>query len=361
MWVFAVPLSALCLLADAQDLCGGYSWSTEGEFESPNYPDSYGKLEDCEYVINTYGIMLELAIDFDIEEGKFYCEYDYIKVYDEDGNLLDKFCKYGTRFFYGTYFKIKFHSDFSVVNGGFFIQWRKEVTAESISPRSTDPPFTRITVFMFAACGGNHWESSGNIATPGYPQPYGNDLFCEWYISPWDNPIQLNITYEIEYGDYDCIFDKIQEYDEDDNLLDKLCKYGRRYFYGTYFKIKFHSDSSVVRGGFLIYWRKDCGEEYWDNNGYISTPGYPLGNYGNNLSCEWYISSLDSLVELNVNYSIGYGDLECPYSYDNLQHFLAIMKLSQLSPHLGTGLRAGLRLRSRPRPRPRSPWPTVER
>ncbi|KAL5014682.1 hypothetical protein ScPMuIL_008952 [Solemya velum] len=436
MWVFAVSLSALCLLADAQGWCGGYSWMTEGEFESPNYPDSYGKLEDCEYVIDPEEGMLELAIDFDVEEGSYYCEYDYIEVYDEDGNLLDKLCKYGTRFFYGTYFKIKFHSDFSVVKGGFYIQWRQ-------------------------ACGGNHWESSGNIATPGYPQSYENDLSCEWYISPWDNPIELNITYEIEYGDDDCPYDKIQVYnsyyrlidtlcgsgnatyygwsfvlvfitdssfngegfeaswaqlfkcacralyryasvnsctmwvfavslsallvladaqswcggyswspegeyespnfpepygkledceyvidpeegmlelvigydveegsyyceydylevyDEDGNLLDKLCKYGIRFFYGTYFKIKFHSDFSVVRDGFKIYWRKACGEEYRDNNGYISTPGYPLEYYENDLSCEWYISSLDSPVELNISYNIEYGDSDCPY--DNIQ------------------------------------------
>ncbi|XP_060538939.1 deleted in malignant brain tumors 1 protein-like [Pantherophis guttatus] len=110
-----------------------------------------------------------------------------------------------------------------------------------------------------ASCGGFLGYPSGSFKSPYYPSDYPNNMDCVWEIQVKNN-YQIRLTFQnflLEECDrFRCACDYVEIYDgplHTASLLGKIC-YG---YYSTFtsssnmMTIKFHSDSSVTRRGFL--------------------------------------------------------------------------------------------------------------
>ena len=99
-----------------------------GTIQSPNYPKSYGENTDKTFDLAVAdGSKIELTFtDFQVET-EANCAYDYVQVFDTDGNS-QKLCGSGkpsTITSSGKTMKVKFHSDFYVNMKGFSATWKK--------------------------------------------------------------------------------------------------------------------------------------------------------------------------------------------------------------------------------------------
>ena len=69
--------------------CGGVFESSSGFFTSPGYPDQYNNNLNCNYTIRTSGpdfIAATFEETFEIEQGRFGCNYDRVEILEESSN-----------------------------------------------------------------------------------------------------------------------------------------------------------------------------------------------------------------------------------------------------------------------------------
>uniref|UniRef100_A0A8C4RW21 Uncharacterized LOC114653453 n=1 Tax=Erpetoichthys calabaricus TaxID=27687 RepID=A0A8C4RW21_ERPCA len=79
-----------------QDACGGVLSGTEGEFQSPGFPQSYLSDMECTWTIEApLGSFITLTFHSFVLEDHKSCEYDYVTIYDGEtpaGQELGRFC-----------------------------------------------------------------------------------------------------------------------------------------------------------------------------------------------------------------------------------------------------------------------------
>lgn len=110
---------------------------------------------------------------------------------------------------------------------------------------------------MRSTCGTVHTSSSGQLTSPNYPEPYGNNVDCEWVISaPVNTQIVISfMAFNLEEN-YDFLYIRDGN-TESSTLLHKLTD--NEHFAdvessGNHLHIKFTSDYSQTRPGFYISW-----------------------------------------------------------------------------------------------------------
>lgn len=114
----------------------------EGTFHSPHYPGDYSSSDECLYTMvadETMGLVEMNFETFHLQES-INCEKDYIQIYDGDSTdspLLYADTQPNGRFC-GTHkppvtlsttkvLTVRFHSDKSDTESGFFASWKKAV------------------------------------------------------------------------------------------------------------------------------------------------------------------------------------------------------------------------------------------
>ncbi|RXM27789.1 CUB and sushi domain-containing protein 3 [Acipenser ruthenus] len=140
-------------------------------------------------------------------------------------------------------------------------------------------------------CGGVLTKRRGTILSPGYPEPYDNNLNCIWKITvPEGAGIQIQIiSFATEHN-----WDSLDFYDGADNNAPRLGSYS-----GTTIPqllnstsnnlyLNFQSDISVSAAGFHLEYTAQCGGLLKDFSGVVLSPGFP-GNYPSSLDCTWTI------------------------------------------------------------------------
>ncbi|KAH8357601.1 hypothetical protein KR200_003594 [Drosophila serrata] len=150
-------------------------------------------------------------------------------------------------------------------------------------------------------CGGTFTNIFGHIKSPNWPKEYGESQNCEWIIrAPLGHRLELvvkNFTLEDSFHDDICSTDwlEIRNGDSESSpLIGRYC--GSRIpprlpSYGNVMHLKFHSDDSIQRRGFLISWQQmgaGCGGKLTSHNGAIHSPHLLAGNRGV-LACDWQI------------------------------------------------------------------------
>ncbi|KAH8296515.1 hypothetical protein KR054_007352 [Drosophila jambulina] len=151
-------------------------------------------------------------------------------------------------------------------------------------------------------CGGTFTNIFGYIKSPNWPLQYGESQNCEWFIrAPLGHRLELvvkNFTLEDPLDDDgDCRTDwlEIRNGDSESSpLIGRYC--GSRIppripSYGNAMHLKFHSDDSIERPGFLLTYQQigaGCGGRLTSQNGAIHSPHLVAGNRGV-LACDWQI------------------------------------------------------------------------
>ncbi|KAH8239867.1 hypothetical protein KR032_008825 [Drosophila birchii] len=151
-------------------------------------------------------------------------------------------------------------------------------------------------------CGGTFTNIFGYIKSPNWPKEYGESQSCEWIIrAPLGHRLELvvkNFTLEYPFDDDgDCATDWLEIRNGDSETSPLIGRYcGTRIpprlpSYGNVMHLKFHSDDSIERPGFLLTWQQigaGCGGKLTSKNGAIHSPHLLPGNRGV-LACDWQI------------------------------------------------------------------------
>ncbi|KAF2368216.1 EGF-like domain, partial [Trinorchestia longiramus] len=142
-------------------------------------------------------------------------------------------------------------------------------------------------------------DSVVRFTSPNYPSNYNNSLSCEWVLQAAPHSrIRLFFLFELE-EDSRCQYDRIDIYNgvngvDNWNHTHRLCRREQRYIRippsdGRLMKVRFVSDASVTARGFVAIARSVCGGILQEADGFISSPGFPRGNYPNRQDCLWTI------------------------------------------------------------------------
>ncbi|XP_071156308.1 cubilin-like isoform X2 [Mytilus edulis] len=273
--------------------CGGLLHQNTGRITSPNYPQSYPHLSECEWDINVergYHIILNFIPPFDLE-AEPSCDYDYVEVDDSlPNNTLvprGRWCHNLTppkQMSSSNRIVVRFRSDRNTNGNGFAANWT-------------------------VGCGAVFMDDNGVFVSPGYPNNYGPNLVCNYTIV--SNPgrfivLQFNRIFDIE-GPASCPYDALTVYEGNSTAGTELGK-----FCGTTVPqavsgkdalfIQFKTDGTVPGKGFWASYRvSDCGGEFTDPFGYIQTPTHPT-SYHHNANCTWLITVEENrIVSLKFN------------------------------------------------------------
>ncbi|TRY89102.1 hypothetical protein DNTS_004573 [Danionella cerebrum] len=283
--------------------CGGHLYMESGAFNSPNYPDVYPPNVECVWTITSSpGNGLELSfIMFQLQQSSD-CSNDYLEVRKghSTGDLVGRFCG------------DSLPSNYTSITG--HILWIKFVSDSSVSGAGFRAVFSHLY-------GNDVTGTSGQIASPLYPQTYPNNAHYRWTIT-----VDSDSYIHIQFLDFDiedlsnCYYDKLKVYDGPNTnafLLGELCGLtlpNPIRSSGSTLTLEFISD--VVSGGkgFLLEWTAIQGSgpiptiapgvcggtlQTGDTPQFLFSPGWP-NMYQHNLECTWVIRSPDSIVEFNM-------------------------------------------------------------
>ncbi|XP_048462936.1 cubilin [Rhincodon typus] len=151
------------------------------------------------------------------------------------------------------------------------------------------------------ACGGTYEDSKGILTTPNWPNAYPSNRQCVYIIrQPTGERIHLQFTYMDLESNNSCSSVSVEVRDgetELDPLINKFC--GSTLpapitTNGNKLWIKFESDISASKGGFIALYEVACGGTL-NGNGVIESPYYPK-SYPHDKSCEWVINQLEGQV-----------------------------------------------------------------
>jgi cubilin len=136
------------------------------------------------------------------------------------------------------------------------------------------------------------------ISSPNYPANYDNDVDCTWILhSDRLSRIQIRIRFLSMEASRRCRYDYLSVYDgtygqQVWNKTNQICRRSQSRTImissGNTVKLKFKTDRSVVRRGFLLEAKSICGGYLSEKQGLISSPDYP-NTYGSNLDCKWVL------------------------------------------------------------------------
>ncbi|RMX49955.1 hypothetical protein pdam_00013942 [Pocillopora damicornis] len=282
--------------------------------KSPGYPKYYPNNTDCDYLVY---IPQEMTmnitfIDFKLEESS-ECSFDYVKIIDDEGTVVGKFCGGQTGkilLLTGEFFSITFHSDYNREERGFHITFtavsfvQPRITSLDlkvpITPNNqvsclaigTPPIYTSIVHKQTSAVLINTTDSAiirlyedGNyscIATskygtdtaeflvkgcgpvvndtlksPGYPENYPANMDCTSAVPiPQGQEMEIYLSqFELE-DSQSCARDFLTITNEANRVFGVYCgqKSGEKVIVnGSYALMIFHTDSDIQRRGFWIH------------------------------------------------------------------------------------------------------------
>ncbi|KAB0373534.1 hypothetical protein FD755_015193 [Muntiacus reevesi] len=202
-------------------------------------------------------------------------------------------------------------------NPGYLLQGSAAIRCQSVP--SALAQWNDTVPSCVVPCSGNFTQRRGTILSPGYPEPYGNNLNCIWKIIVTEGSgIQIQvISFATEQN-----WDSLEIYDGGDSSAPRLGS-----FSGTtvpallsstsnQLYLHFQSDISVAAAGFHLEYKSKlpgrshiscmpgtvrrwnypsplciatCGGTLSSMGGVVLSPGFP-GTYPNNLDCTWKIS-----------------------------------------------------------------------
>ncbi|XP_064410135.1 cubilin [Latimeria chalumnae] len=282
-----------------QNGCGGELYGSTGTFTSPGYPDWYPQNRVCMWHIHTaQHSSIQLTIhDFNIEYHA-NCNYDVLEVYGGPDGTSPRLAQLCTSrppnnplhvSSTGNAILVRFKTNEYISGKGFNASWQE----------------------MPGGCGGMFTAPSGEIHSPGYPQPYGTNVDCSWVIQV-DNShrVLLNFTdFDIEHG-YSCSYDYVAIYDgpsAESPRLGKLCG-GQTpepitSTQNTIY-VRFRSDNSIQHKGFSARFTEACGAYIIadDIGGVVSSPLYPA-TYRPNQNCSWIIRAKEPFNHVTVSFA----------------------------------------------------------
>ncbi|OXB61989.1 hypothetical protein ASZ78_005406, partial [Callipepla squamata] len=228
--------------------CGSRSTGSEGTVLSPNYPKNYSVGHNCVYSITVpkeFGESLPLS----------------------SGNQIT----------------VRFTSVGPITAKGFHFVYQAFITIFLISEASYF--FSCLVHFFSVPCGGILTKRKGTILSPGYPEPYDNNLNCVWKITvPEGAGIQVQVvSFATEHN-----WDSLDFYDGADNNAPRLGSYS-----GTTIPpllnstsnnlyLNFQSDISVSAAGFHLEYTAigldSCPEPQTPSNGIKIGDRYMVGD-----------------------------------------------------------------------------------
>ncbi|XP_055295203.1 cubilin homolog [Sitodiplosis mosellana] len=157
-------------------------------------------------------------------------------------------------------------------------------------------------------CGGDFGSIDGQIASPGYPKPYKNNIECEWTIqaSP-GNEMEINIDMlDINQTDY-CNGDylEVREGNSVGKMIGVYCGTNSSILPTlprvTTYWLKFRSDNDGVGSGFRLEYGYAKFVEQTGQSGVITSMMYPSYVYRTLGSYKWrIIVALDNLIRVTI-------------------------------------------------------------
>lgn len=274
--------------------CGGIETDNNGQITSPRHPDRYPHKVSCTWLIRApESHIIRLSFSAFNLENSGSCSFDYVLVEDTNGVQIGKFC--GNRpppllTSMDNTLLVKFVTDESVSLAGFTANY------EFFDARDT--------------CGGDYYQTSGVIKSPGYPDHYPHSADCLWMLhAPNGRQIMLNVTDFVTEYHSNCKYDYLEIRNggyKTSPLIGKYC--GTQVMpiirsHSNLLRLEFKSDSSMSAPGFEIHFDSTtvgCGGELTTSRGSIISPNYPQP-YPVNADCEWLIRvSEGSTVSVSV-------------------------------------------------------------
>uniref|UniRef100_A0A0K0ESU2 Metalloendopeptidase n=1 Tax=Strongyloides stercoralis TaxID=6248 RepID=A0A0K0ESU2_STRER len=383
------------ILGTYEFICGGKLTKKSGFIESPNFPEMYPYNISCQWEIEVSKNMLVAIKILYIEiEKSGNCMYDHIEFYEEsNGELLLRTC--------GSYnettsivtkesnkMKIIFNSDASNNKNGFLLQY---LTEENECKKNNDLcdhicineiggyscqchagfSLSKDKKTCLNKCGGHLTNLTGAILSPNYPNQYPPNTECTWdIILKNDYQIFLNFSFvSLEGIITDCSYDSILVYELDNNMsvnhssIVQICGHHTQPILmkstGSKIRIKFQSDSSVEKFGFIASYigfydecllsnggceqicesninsykckcldgftlsndgysclEDSCSFQLFDSKGSFASPNFPEG-YPSDKECKWhFITTPGHIIELTFHEFDLEESLNC--LYDNV-------------------------------------------
>ncbi|XP_069095270.1 deleted in malignant brain tumors 1 protein [Pleurodeles waltl] len=322
--------------------CGGNLSSSNGFFNSPNYPSNYPNNAYCVWNIEVEARLCILLIIYSLRlEYSPNCIYDYVAVYDGPlySSQLGRICN--ESLYQSTSssnrMTVVFKSDVIITSSGFHANYHTYRCDANSTTQRTTASIGNTTPPGNPSCGGILSQPSGSFASPGYPYSYPNNARCLWQlVAPNNSCIQVTFFGASLETAPNCQYDSISvfngpQYTSD--LLGKICNDSFYRFTSTSnsMDILFKSDSSITASGFNAYYQSyrcdtnhtappfnitvrtqsttpvrtqsttlgnstggvgnsSCGGILSQPSGTFTSPNYPF-SYPNNVQCNWQIEA----------------------------------------------------------------------
>ncbi|CAL1529132.1 unnamed protein product [Lymnaea stagnalis] len=248
-----------------------------GVIESPNFPNNYPHLQNCNWTIEvSRGSKINVTFATFILEYHSRCLYDYVEIID--GSNTTRLCGPDVQLFSSSTNKLYIHfkTDASDAFNGFRLEWIKD------------------------GCGGRLTGNSGGFTSPGYPNPYPAHVICTWeIIVELGMSVEFTLhTFDVE-SSTDCRFDALEVHSGSDRQGFQLIQACHRQSgpqtvtsSGNTMFVYFESDYSIHGTGFNATYKavpNGCGGKFSARNGRISSKNFPE-TYDHNSVCEWLIT-----------------------------------------------------------------------
>ncbi|XP_054478628.1 cubilin [Anoplopoma fimbria] len=295
--------------------CGDTLTSPLGTITSPGHPTNYPHGANCTWYISvTPGNLVRLSFDSFNLEYHANCNYDYLEVYDNGtvhtGTKIGRYC--------GRSVPPSITSTDRLLTLLF-------VTDSSLGTEGFSASY--VSINATTDCGEKFITDTGSFSSPNYPDYYPNNRDCIFKIIVQVNmQIMLNFSnFELEGSPPSCNYDFVEIRDggyETSLLIGRFCasqgppvlvSHSNRLW------VRFHSDSTVTRGGFTAHWdgtQTGCGGMMTTASGGFSSPNYPLP-YHPNAECYWNIRSNQG-SQLLLSFSDFHLESSSACSYDYL-------------------------------------------
>ncbi|CAB1449409.1 unnamed protein product, partial [Pleuronectes platessa] len=295
--------------------CGDTLTSPSGTITSPGHPTNYPHGANCTWYISVSpGNLVRLSFESFNLEYHSNCNFDYLEVYDngtvQSGTKIGRYC--------GRSVPRSITSTDSLLTLLF-------VTDSSLGTEGFSASY--VSINATTDCSDTFTTTTGSFSSPNYPNYYPNNRDCIFKITVQVNmQILMNFTnFELEGSPPSCSYDFVEIRDggyETSPLVGKFCasqsppvlvSHSNRLW------IRFHSDSTVTRGGFIAHWdgsQTGCGGTLATTSGAFSSPNYPLA-YHPNAECYWNIRTSQG-SQLLISFSDFHLESSSSCSFDYL-------------------------------------------
>ncbi|XP_063777593.1 cubilin [Pseudophryne corroboree] len=270
--------------------CGGQLSDPHGSIVSPGYPGNYPPSRDCYWAISTDpGLYITFAFGTLSLETHPNCENDYLEIRDgllPEHPVLGKYCSTQSPAplqTSGPYAWVHFHSDSTLTDRGFHINY--------------------VTSPSGPSCGGNFTDTEGFIVSPSWPNAYTGNKQCIYIVTQTpDDLINLRFTDLDLQSTTGCSLSLMEIRDGTTEMAPLIGRYCNSTIPAPITSssntlwIKFKSDASATKASFRAFYQVACGGTL-SGTGVIHTPHYPNAYYRER-TCEWTITQPEGNVVL---------------------------------------------------------------